>query len=101
MGYPSRGQLGDFSTEIADALANLRNAASTFQTGAQQLSTKLNQAGASAVKLSNQATGAAAGAKVGAQTGGILPTSVQDALRQVPTPVWYGVAALVLYKLAR
>lgn len=96
-----RRELGDVGTDIADVLQRIREAADTFQTGANQLATKLNAAGTTAVKLSNQASGAAAGAKAGAVTGGILPTSVQDALRKVPTPVWYVVGGLVALKLLR
>lgn len=56
--YDSRAGLGDISSEIADGLAKLRAIAQNVQNQA-------TNAGDLAVKISNAATGAAAGAKAG------------------------------------
>jgi hypothetical protein len=104
MGYTrSRraARLGDISTEIVDRLTALNQASRDVQTGTQQLAQKLTSAGNAAVRVSNQATGAAAGAKAGASAGGILPASVSEALANIPQPVLYGGAALLLWKLFR
>lgn len=99
MGYPRQARLGDFSTEIVDALTNLRTTAGDIQTGANQLAQKLQQAGNVAVRVSNQTTGAVAGAKVGAQTGGAFP--VTNVLNQIPKPVLYGGVAALAYLFLR
>lgn len=93
-----RQQLGDSPTEYLTAI---QQAAGDVQTGFQQLASKLTSAGNAAVKISNQTTGAAAGAKVGAQAGGFLPPSVSSALASVPKPVLYGGLALLLYRAFR
>lgn len=95
---PRRQQLGDSPTEYLTAI---QQAAGDIQTGFQQLASKLTSAGNAAVKISNQTTGAAAGAKVGAQTGGLIPASVSQAIASVPKPVLYGGLALLLYRAFR
>lgn len=97
----AKGRVGDISTDITDRLTLLNQAARDIQSGAQQLAQKLTNAGNTAVRISNQTTGAAAGAKVGAQTGGAVPASVSEALAKVPTPVLYGAGVLLLYKLLK
>lgn len=95
MGYPTRqARLGDFASDITDALTNLRTTAADIQTGTQQLAQKLTGAGNVAVKVSNTVTGAAAGAKIGAASGSQIP--VDNPLKLIPTPVWYGLGILTL-----
>lgn len=104
MGYatPNGGaRLGDFATEITDALTNLRTTAADVQTGANLLAQKLTSAGNVAVRVSNTVTGAAAGAKVGAQSGAAVP--VDNPLKLIPTPVWVaaGIVALLAIRGTR
>lgn len=99
MAYAQR--VGDIGTDITDRLTLLNQAAQDIQTGAQQLAQKLTTVGNAAVRVSNQTTGAAAGAKVGATTGGLIPASVSEAIAKVPTPVLYGAVGLLLYKLIK
>jgi hypothetical protein len=100
MGY-APDNLGDFATEVTDALTNLRTTAADIQTGANVLAQKLTQAGNIAVRVSNTATGAAAGAKVGAESGSRVP--VDNPLKLVPTPVWVaaGIVALLAIRGTR
>lgn len=99
MGYPQRAQLGDFASDITDALTNLRTTAADIQTGTAQLAQKLSNAGNVAVRVSNTVTGAAAGAKVGAVSGASVP--VDNPLKLIPTPVWVGAGIILLLALKR
>lgn len=74
--------LGDVAGDIAAGLSWLQQQAAGVQTGADQLAEKIKAAGDYAVQISNAATGAAAGAKVGATA----PTR---------TPSWVLPAAIV------
>lgn len=71
--YQSSAGLGDIGSDVADELARLREWATGAQAAADSLAQQIQAAGARAVVLSNQITGAAAGAKAGAGLGG-LPT---------------------------
>jgi len=93
--------VGDISTDVTDRLTLLNQAAKDIQTGFDQLAQKLTSAGNAAVRVSNQTTGAAAGAKVGATTGGIVPANVSELIAKVPTPVLYGGIAYILYRALR
>ena len=64
MAYDRAG-LGDVTDEIVDGLARLRDLATRVQQGGDVLAAKIANAGDVAVRLSNAATGAAAGAKAG------------------------------------
>lgn len=100
MGYPPNpDQLGDIGADVTGWLQNFRNEAANIQTETQQLAAKIANAGNVAVRVSNQATGAAAGAKVGASTGSVIPASVTEAIAKIPTPVLYGAGLFALYKL--
>lgn len=63
--YSERAGLGDVTSEIVDGLTRLRNLATNVQQGGDALAAQIAQAGDFAVRLSNAATGAAAGAKAG------------------------------------
>lgn len=65
--------LGDIGDDIAQELARLREWAANAQQQADALAQQISAAGARAVQLSNQVTGAAAGAKAGAGLGGVPP----------------------------
>lgn len=65
MAYQESAGLGDVASEIASGLDALRNLAGRIQSGGDALAERIRSAGDYAVRLSNAATGAAAGAKAG------------------------------------
>lgn len=71
--YQSSAGLGDIGDDIAQELARIRAWATGAQQQADTLAQQISAAGARAVQLSNQITGAAAGAKAGAGLGGLPP----------------------------
>lgn len=65
MAYRDTATLGDIATDIAAGLSRLRDVATGIQNGGDALASQIQNASDYAVRLSNAATGAAAGAKAG------------------------------------
>jgi hypothetical protein len=90
--------LGDVASDIAQALENLRRYAQGLQTGGDTLAQKIQEAGDTAVRLSNAVTGAVAGANYGAKAGYNAP---MGALPSWIVPTALGVGAYLLLRSRR